>query len=331
MNLSVIIPTRNRSNTLKSCLESLELQTLPADAFEVIVVDNGSTDHTKKVVHSFADTLQIVYRYNEEPGLHVGRHEGMRVARTAFLVFADDDIVAQPMWLEVIQEAFADASVVVVGGNNLPLFASPPPTWLDRLWNRSVNTGRSIGSLSIMDLGEGRFAIDPGRIWGCNFSVRKEVLEHAGGFHPDSLPNDLLRYRGDGETHISNYVRAKGLKAFFDSRASVHHLVSCERMTKSYFCQRAYAQGISDSYSAIRAAGGIPGITFRFRHEIHRRLGKLKLIVENIGRDSDAVEIEMLDVLKSSRTAYWHGFRFHLREAASDDDLLAWVLKENYL
>jgi len=85
-------------------------------------------------------------------------------------------------------EAFSYPDVVLVGGNNLPAFALPPPAWLERWWNQPVYKGRALGYLSILDFGDGVFDIDPAFVWGCNFSIRKEQLIQYGGFHPDAFP-----------------------------------------------------------------------------------------------------------------------------------------------
>ena len=93
---------------------------------------------------------------------------------------------------------------------------------------------------------------DPQLVWGCNFAIRKNILLNAGGFHPDGMPTNLLHYRGDGETHVSNYVEQKGLKCIFHPDASVYHKVTNERMTVKYFYNRGFNQGISYSFSRIR-------------------------------------------------------------------------------
>lgn len=331
MPVSVIIPSRNRAEALKASLESLQRQTLPADGFEIIVVDNGSTDHTEAVARTFAASLQLIYTRKEEPGLHVGRHEGLRLARSDLLIFADDDIEAEPTWLEAISTAFDDPAVAMVGGNNYPAFEEEPPAWLQRLWERPVYKGRALDTLSVLDFGHGRFEIDPGYVWGCNFSIRRDILLRAGGFHPDGVPKERLRYRGDGETHVSNYVRGSGLKAGFDSRASVHHSVSRERMTKDYFCRRYYAQGVSDSYSACRAAGGVPQYQHRLRLWSASVCNRAKNALKRVLPSSDPVEAELANVLMAAQQAYWEGYRFHMKEIASDPALSAWVLKESYL
>ncbi len=335
--LSVVIPTRNRADTLRACLVSLQSQTLPSDSFEVIVVDNGSTDNTSDVVRDFTNSLQLVYSYKDEPGLHVGRHEGLRLAKSDLLVYIDDDIKALPCWLEAIAASFADASVAMVGGNNYPDFEVPPPAWLAQIWElsqiaeQSSCKGRAFFPLSILDFGEGCFEIDPGYVWRCNFSIRRDVLIQAGGFHPDAMPKNKLRYRGDGETHVSDFVRAAGLKALFDSRASIYHLVSIDRMTLDYFCHRFYLDGILNSYSFIRATGGVPGPGHALRNIITLAMIRLKYAAKRVAYLNDPVKSQLAIVWNAAQKAYWKGYRFHTREVSNDSEMLRWVLKESYL
>ena len=99
--LSVVLPTRNRSALLARTLESLQGQTLDAAEFEVIVVDNGSTDDTRAVVERIASSQPNVrYAHEAEPGLHNARHAGIEAARSELLLFGDDDIRAFPTWVE---------------------------------------------------------------------------------------------------------------------------------------------------------------------------------------------------------------------------------------
>lgn len=328
--LSVIIPTRNRADLLRLALLSLQTQTLPSDQFEVLVVDNGSTDDTSLIVLSQQKTFgNLHYILAPNPGLHVGRHRGMLEALGDILVFADDDIEATPNWLAVIAECFSNQDVALVGGNNLPKFESQPPNWLLQLWRRPFLDGHAIPALSILELPEGQREINPHFIWGCNFAIRYSVLKDSGGFHPDGMPREMLKYRGDGETHVSNYIYTSGLKALFDSRASVYHLVSNERMTKGYFYRRHFAQGISDSYSDIRAARAIPGPTkcmILLARVLRNRLNYiLKTIITQ-----DSVEREINKILSNSKYHHFRGYRFHLLKVQKDHELLKWVLKENY-
>jgi len=89
--------------------------------------------------------------------------------------------------------------------------------------------------LSILDLGDTIKTINPYHVFGCNFSIRKKILLEAGGFHPDAMPQELIRFRGDGESHVSRYILVHGYKTLYHPKASVYHLVTHNRMTEDYF------------------------------------------------------------------------------------------------
>ncbi len=334
---SVIVPTRNRAPLLRRCLQSLVAQTLPAEAFEVIVVDNGSSDDTAAVARSFETTLNLRLLHEAEPGLHVGRHAGWRAAASDVLMFADDDIEALPGWVEAVVACFdGDAAAALVGGNNFPAFEHEPPAWLARWWQRPVDAGagagRALGYLSVLDFGPGRAAIDPACVWGCNFNVRRAALEAARGFHPDGVPAERLRWRGDGESHVAAVIRARGWKTLFDGAASVHHAVTAKRMTPAYFEERAFAQGVSDSYTRIRAARGL-SLPWRERARAFARrwAGPLRERRQTAGAPADAATAEWREVLARTRAAHARGLAFHHAEVARDPALLQWVLREDYL
>jgi glycosyltransferase involved in cell wall biosynthesis len=310
IKLSVIIPTMNRANVLERALQSIVKQSLSNQAYEVIVVDNGSTDDTKAIVNNFDEHIEnLVYIYDENPGLHVGRHRGLLAAKADILVYADDDIEALPTWLEGILESFENQSVVLVGGKNIPNFESTPPDWILEMWGKGSNQ-KILGHLSILDFGDEVQEISPFYVFGCNFSIRKHILLEAGGFHPDGMPQELIRYRGDGETHVSQYIYDKGYKTIYNPKASVYHLVSEGRMTKEYFKQRAYNQGVSDSYTAIR-------------NEQRRRFLKfrLKMLTKKylLGR---SVEIN---------EAFFSGYQYHQQQAKKNPVLLAWIKRGSYI
>ena len=327
MYLSVILPTRNRASLLDDCLASLADQSLPVDQFEVLVIDNGSTDCTEGVARRHANQLPLRYLFEPEPGLHAARHAGFREASADILVFGDDDIVAEPDWLLSILDAFRDPSVALVGGNNRPLFEQPPPDWLVCWWEGPSSKRRAISHLSILDFGQGQFDIDPGWIWGCNFSIRRSALAHAGGFHPDAMPAESLRLRGDGETSVSDAIRRSGLRARFHSGASVSHRVSKARMNADYFQQRSYAQGISDSYTDLRRRGGRRTPAAGLARRLRASASTLRAIATTshgtAGRTLRTIRWHCL-------TSYLAGYAYHQREAALDPALRAWILKDNY-
>jgi glycosyltransferase involved in cell wall biosynthesis len=324
--LSVVIPTRNRADFLATALASIIDQDLAPDQFEVLVIDNGSTDRTKEVVDQVRSQLTNVrYFYESEPGLHVGRHRGLKEANADQLVYADDDIRAEPTWLSAIAENFADPKVAMVGGNNYPDFKGPVPSWLEKMWAVPLQGGQMLGQLSILSMPDGQRAISPMLIWGCNFSIRKQVLLDAGGFHPDAMPGDLIHFRGDGETHVSRYVQEHKLGCKFDSRASVYHAVTPERMTIKYFRQRAFNQGISDSYSALRLSPGELIATSDSSFDVRKSLRRL------IGYFMPPYDAELRNLNVALKEGYQEGYGYHQKLYAEDPKVKAWVHQPNYL
>lgn len=356
--LSVIIPTRNRASILKLALESIARQTLSQQCFETIIVDNGSTDETEGVVGSFVGKIpNLRYFYEETPGLHVGRHKGLKESRADILVYADDDIEAFPTWLEAIAGAFEDERLALAGGKILPKFESQPPEWLSGLWSRKHAKEKVLIYLSTIDLGDGKREIAPRLVFGCNFAIRKQILIDAGGFHPDAMPESLIRFRGDGETYVAEYIARSHHKSLYDPMASVFHSIPRERMTVDYFSRRAYKQGVSDSYTAARQTQGkIPTarshmILSELKRGTKRLIDRARKI--SLNEIPDVIRRRMEDsflrltatvapaflspektqlnaVYREVDSAYQAGYAFHQREMKKDPELVRWVLKSDY-
>lgn len=325
IKLSLIVPTFNRAKFLSRFLESLGAQTLPMDNFEVIVVDNGSTDDTKQVVENYLDKqCNLRYCFEEKPGLHAGRHRGMREASSQILIFADDDIIAAPTWLEAILDSFKDSEVVMVGGKITPDFEVKPPCWLSLLWNLRTVSGKCLSFLSILDFGDGCFEIDPLYVWGCNFAIRKELLCELGGFHPDAMPSDMLARRGDGESYISLRVKERGLKVLYNGKAEVAHCVTEGRMSLAYLKKRSFAQGVSDSYTEIR--DNYFGENLGSKLKISNASRPLNLIIEELFRR--ILERLLVGVFNCH---YKRGYAFHQDQFKNNSVIREWVLRKDYL
>ncbi len=322
INLSVIIPTRNRAKVFEKVLHSLTTQTYPKELFEVIVIDNGSTDDTESVCNKFVAIFpNFKYIYDSRPGLHVGRHDGMKAAKGEILVYADDDIIATPEWLEAIKNAFNNQRVALVGGKILPKWEVDMPDWIN-MFKTEMKYGWTISYLSLLDFGDLTKEIPAYYVYGCNFSIRKPVLFECGGFHPDSIPQELIRYRGDGETVLSLAIMKKGYKSVYEPKACVYHRVPPERLTVDYFCRRAFNQGISDSYSEIRNRLKNP---FSLSRGFLFKIAALKNYLLRI-----VFFNKYKAILNQVYEAYKKGYAYHQAEVKADPTLLAYVLKDNY-
>lgn len=321
IKLSVIIPTRNRSAYLRGTLDSIEKQTLSQDEFEVIVIDNGSTDDTKEVTNSFTSKIRnLVYFYDDSPGLHVGRHRGLKLAKADILVYADDDIIAFPSWLQAIEETFHESTVALVGGKDLPKYEADPPFWVKEKWYKLCEYGHCMFELSLIDFGDEIKEISPSYVFGCNFSIRKEVLMETNGFHPDGMPFERIEYRGDGESFVSRYIRRKGLKTIYNPGASVYHMVTKDRLTLDYFKKRAFCAGVENSYVAKRYAVR--------RNPVRVVLSKIKRFVTGANKKNNLL---LNDIEKQIALSEQIGFQYHTKMYNTHEELREWVHKDNYL
>ncbi len=331
--ISVIIPTFMRSTFLLNALESILAQQVTSD-YEVLVLDNGCEKSLQVQVEALAQTacFPLAYFSVAAPGLHNGRHAGARNARSDVLVFIDDDIIAAPGWLKAVGEAFHDPEVQLVGGRNLPQYEGGPPDWLEAFWVHSPDGQNNCGYLSLLDLGDKSFEMDPNYVWGLNFAIRKQALDALGGFNPDSMPWELRRYRGDGESAVTRKAKTLGMKAIYQPAALVYHRVPKSRLTIDYFERRAYLQGISDSFTDIRANGGkISSAVSPTRMNWKAPLRMVKNRIEMVLNSKKPIPADPYQEIKDRvRAAHDSGYQYHQDEVRNDPALLEWVLKPDY-
>lgn len=240
--ISAIIPTHNRCESLPEALRSLQEQDLPATDYEIILVDNASTDQTRAVVDALNRNgpRPILYVEENRLGLHHARHAAAQRARGSVLAFTDDDAVCEPDWLRHLLAHYDDPEVGCVGGKISPRWASPPPAWVLR----------SAGALALLDRGDVARALRwPEDIYGCNFSIRRDLLFSMGGFNPDSFGST---WWGDGETGLLRKVYDAGYQVLYEPAARVWHRIPPQRMTLAYMRRRFANQGRADGYSAYR-------------------------------------------------------------------------------
>jgi glucosyl-dolichyl phosphate glucuronosyltransferase len=333
---SVIVPTHNRAKALKVAIDSVCRQRLAPEAYELLLIDNASTDDTKAVADAAICAWpdhDIRYIPEPVPGLLSGRHRGAGAARGSILVFIDDDICADGDWLSAIIETFKEKNVQLVGGRNLPNYESDPPVWIEKFWRRHP-FGRFYSELSLLDFGTELRNVHPNYVWGLNFSIRKEALYALGGFHPDSIPKRLQHFQGDGETGLTMRAAKHGYRAAYQPRALVYHQVPAGRMTFEYFDARHYYQGVCNSFGEIRLRHRLDGSEAG-------ALGKIKRWAEPLGIEikkgvrfaSDYAftrDQETRALMRRFRDSFKAGYRFHQDAVKKHPELLRWVLKENY-
>jgi glycosyltransferase involved in cell wall biosynthesis len=124
--VSVVIPVYNGKRTIERCLEAVLAQDYPPDCWEVVVVDNNSTDGTPEIVSKYP--VRLVYE-RQIQGPHAATNTGVRAAQGDVLVFTDSDCIPDQGWLRAMVAPFADRQVVAVGGR---IEAYQPKTLIER-------------------------------------------------------------------------------------------------------------------------------------------------------------------------------------------------------
>jgi len=234
VEVSVIVCTYNRSDLLKGCLESLVQQTLSREQFEILVIDNASTDGTRELVASFTHIENIRYVFEGKPGLSHARNRGMREAKGRYLAYIDDDARAAPDWLEVAERLIhtVQPRIDCLGGPYHPFYTSNKPDWFkDEYEIRGFgNQARQLGRKEYIS--------------GANMIWAKGSLEMIGGFDVrlGVIGNQLVL--GE-ETHAFEQVWGqKTLPVFYYSPdLIIYHWVPDFKMTVSYLLKRKFAAG----------------------------------------------------------------------------------------
>jgi len=225
---SVIIPTYNRATLLEKTLEALQQQTVDKEMFEVIVVDDGSSDNSKEVVRSFESRLNIRYFWQEDNGFRAAaaRNVGISNARAPICIFLDSGVLAAPSFIEEHLKAHADSSggMAVVGyvhsiGSRLVSMGrdEPQSVSVDRDESSSNEDGRERFFRACAD--DLAALASPWLLfWTCNVSVKKCHLQTAGMF------DEAFRTWGVEDIELGYRLHRAGLQFSLNRRAAAVHL-----------------------------------------------------------------------------------------------------------
>ncbi|WP_197169506.1 glycosyltransferase family 2 protein [Novipirellula galeiformis] len=323
--IAIIIPTSKPLDQLQRTLSSL--QRTVTDSAEILIIQNGplSDSHTARSLTDQFASLKIRCLHEATPGLLSGRHRGVQESTSEIISFIDDDIEVGPRWAEAIFQNFNNPDVKLVGGPSTAEYACSVPEWLDAFFHRSPNE-QWCTYLSLLELGDQRTEMPPNLIWGLNFSIRRSALLELGGFHPDGVPWNLRRFRGDGESAVTEAARRCNMTAIYDPNVAVTHLIPKTRLTPNYFQRRAHLQGISDSYTQLRNTHlhGAPPTSPPEKNSIRERLSFV--VKQQIGLSKNPMNKAIFQTQK----AYREGYLYHQRQFQIERVIREWVLRPDY-
>jgi glucosyl-dolichyl phosphate glucuronosyltransferase len=304
--ISVIVCTYNRSESLRKTLGSLAQLWAPAGtSWELIVVDNNSTDDTAEVVKTFAaaSSFSVRYVFEINQGLSHARNAGINAARGDIVAFTDDDVTVDPRWLCELRKIFEQFGCIGVGGRIVPVWIGQKPSWLELDGPHSLYSG----TLVSFDLGEEPCELSTSPIVGANMAFKKVAFEKHGFFRTDlgKRGNDPM---GGEEVEFCTRLSRAGDKLVYAPSAVVYHPVPKARLKKSHFQSHYFNWG---RYTA-RVNGfpenatryfGVPRYLFRtllaricrwlFAFDSQRRFRHKLQVCESLGEISEAHRISI--------------------------------------
>lgn len=237
--ISVVICTYNRADYLRQAIYHCANQTLPRDKYEIIIIDNASTDDTVKVVEEVKKQLpEIIYHYEKHLGISWARNMGAWIAKYPYILYVDDDARPFPETLEAVLTAFekSDPKPAVVGGRVWLDWQGAKPAWVP---------DRYLSLFTHLDYGENsHYLEDWQHLVGANMAFDRAILLELGAF-PVNLGRKGKSLRSGEETSLLNSIRQNNLPIFYESKSIAWHVVPAERRQFKWLFRRFFWDGAS--------------------------------------------------------------------------------------
>jgi len=260
MKITVVLCTYNRCRSLAVALESAANLQMPPDvSWEILVVDNNSSDGTAGVVEEFRSRYpaRLSYIFEPRPGKSHALNTAIRVAQGDVLAFMDDDVTVDPSWLASLTASLQSGEWAGAGGRILPNRGFSAPPWL------AAGDRQAMAPLALFDLGAeaGRLHEPP---FGTNMAFRREVFVRYGGFRTDLGPQPGSQIRSE-DTEFGQRLLAGGERLRYEPSAVVYHPVAEARLQKRYFLDWWFDKGRAEVIEAGAArdfAFSVAGVPF---------------------------------------------------------------------
>ena len=231
--VSVVVPTWNRCELLEKCLAALLRQTFPIEDWEIIVVDDGSGDHTPGFLQPFIARSKIRIRglRQENRGPAAARNLGIRNARGTIIAFLDDDCIPFPNWLEEITSNYSEG-VGGIGGRIIPRQTN---SWIGQYCAHKKSHETPVFLNASVDY-----------LITANASFSRKALNDSGGF------DEQYRYPGGEDPDLSRRIRKMGYTLKYNPSAGVNHQhrETLMSLTRTYY---RYGLGEAINYQKRKA------------------------------------------------------------------------------
>jgi glycosyltransferase involved in cell wall biosynthesis len=237
--ISVVICSYNRAKYIREALQSLYNQTLPHTQFEVIVVDNASTDNTESVCKDFIaehPNAAFYYMLESRQGASFARNTGATQVKAPLLCFMDDDAIAAPDFLTNLLAFFREVPAAGgLGGRIIPRYIPEEPNWM------SHYVSSLVGHFHYSDVRtpfkNGKYPLES------NMTIKTADFNQIGGFNI-KLPgvSGTLRIGGEGKDFFFRLMQL-GRVIYYDPNVRVEHVVETAKLTPEYMYRVASGIG----------------------------------------------------------------------------------------
>jgi glycosyltransferase involved in cell wall biosynthesis len=262
---SVAICTRNRAALLPRVVRAAFDQNYAKDRYEVLVVDNGSTDDTSAVAAALAAEATVPFRVVVEPrpGVSTARNTAALEARHEFVAYLDDDTVPDRNWLKAFGETIQEHGALVVGGRVDDVFEDDfeLPSWFMCPYLRSFFRLEHDSRPSVFRLQY------PAYIGEGNCAYARHLF---GRFRfPPALGAGNRRASGGGAL-LDLTLEQQGVPMYYTDHAVVRHLVGSQRIVRRNFLKAAWLHGIELAFLELIAKGRLRSVFGFTRHQLRR-------------------------------------------------------------
>jgi len=262
-NFTVVICTKDRREDLARCLGSLspQLREVEGERWDVLVVDNASSDGTSDSVRAleggYPATIQVIRE--ERLGLAIARNTGLREAKGEVVIFVDDDVTFHEGWLEAWEGAFSDDTISAAGGPIHPVFPDSVPEWYRDgvMADGGTTTGHYDHGEEVKSFHPGS---EVGHPRGGNMAIRRELALEVGGFRED-LGWGKKKIPGE-ETEFFKRLHASGASINYLPTATVSHHLDAGRTNLSHL--REWHKGYGRASILMKPPGGVVAWSLKF-------------------------------------------------------------------
>lgn len=237
----------------------------PIGGWQLIAVDNASTDSTNVILESYRDRLPIITLFEAKKGKNNAHNKAIAFLEGNLVVFTDDDVVPKQDWLLQLQScAIENADLNLFGEEILPRWPVEAPWWM--------MAGLPLGMLyAVTDPHWTDGEIDVGNVWGRNMAVRKKVFDEGIRYCADVGPDGSDTYMMGSEGDFTRRLGKMGMKAWFCKDAQVEHLIRPNQMTQQWVLNRIFRHGRSSYKFDHLQDSSVPRL-FGVEPWIHRKI-----------------------------------------------------------